>query len=214
MAKKPTKRPRKAASVPRKPPPRSVRQEVLGERRLVEIAELYATGFTQWEIAERFGLNQSTISRALDDCRKAWRETYAAQFNERIYTELAKIDALEIEAWRAYRRSCQDQKRSKIRTIDQKKEQAVTMGSRDGEPRYQEMVLKCIDRRLRLLGLDAPQKFAPTTPDGTEPYDQLSTEDLIARRQAIVERLQFVEKATGARAAEARPRAADPIRKK
>ena len=30
--------------------------------------------------------------------------------------------------------------------------------------------LKCMERRAKLLGLDAPTKIAPTNPDGTEPF--------------------------------------------
>jgi len=34
-------------------------------------------------------------------------------------------------------------------------------------------VLKIMERRARLLGLDAPAKIAPTSPDGEAPYDPM-----------------------------------------
>lgn len=38
--------------------------------------------------------------------------------------------------------------------------------------------LKIMERRARLLGLDAPTKVAPTTPDGENPYEAMSREEL------------------------------------
>jgi hypothetical protein len=35
-----------------------------------------------------------------------------------------------------------------------------------GDPRYLTAIMGIQDRRSRLLGLDAPVKFAPTTPEG------------------------------------------------
>jgi hypothetical protein len=47
-------------------------------------------------------------------------------------------------------------------------------------------VLKIMERRAKLLGLDAPQKIAPTTPDGENPYMSMEAGELleIARKIA------------------------------
>ena len=42
-----------------------------------------------------------------------------------------------------------------------------------GDYKAVELSLKIQDRRAKLLGLDAPAKVAPTTPDGKEPYTGL-----------------------------------------
>lgn len=39
-----------------------------------------------------------------------------------------------------------------------------------GDFKTVEILLKIQDRRAKLLGLDAPTKVAPTTPDGSEPF--------------------------------------------
>lgn len=42
-------------------------------------------------------------------------------------------------------------------------------------------VLKVMERRARILGIDAPAKLAPTTPDGQDPYESLSESELDRR---------------------------------
>lgn len=39
-----------------------------------------------------------------------------------------------------------------------------------GNPGAVNSFLKCMERRAKLLGLDAPQKIAPTDPNGNEPF--------------------------------------------
>lgn len=48
--------------------------------------------------------------------------------------------------------------------------------------------LKIMDRRAKLLGLDAPAKVAPTDPSGEQPYDSLTDAERAGRVAAILER--------------------------
>lgn len=41
-------------------------------------------------------------------------------------------------------------------------------------------------RRAALLGLDAPVKVAPTTPDGSKPYEGLTNDELTRRLRAVL----------------------------
>lgn len=50
-----------------------------------------------------------------------------------------------------------------------------------GAPQAVEKALKVMERRARLLGLDAPTKVAPTSPDGSTPYQGMSDAELEAR---------------------------------
>jgi len=69
-------------------------------------------------------------------------------------------------------------------------------GVESGKPRSVEAMLGVLKRRADLLGLDKPQKVAPTTPDGSEPYDGLSD-------TALVGALNRLAQAARARAGEA-----------
>jgi hypothetical protein len=44
--------------------------------------------------------------------------------------------------------------------------QAMKLWLQSGNPRVTDSILRVMERRARLLGLDAPQKVAQTTPDG------------------------------------------------
>ncbi len=45
-----------------------------------------------------------------------------------------------------------------------------TVRQQQGDPRFLEQIHRCIAARRALLGLDAPTRIAPTSPDGDEAY--------------------------------------------
>ena len=47
-------------------------------------------------------------------------------------------------------------------------------------------VLKVMERRAKLLGLDAPAKVAPTDPSGEGQYEGLTDDELVRRLMAII----------------------------
>ena len=53
---------------------------------------------------------------------------------------------------------------------------------------YVDRLLKIMERRAKLLGLDAPSKIAPTNPEGSQEYtgDLLSNDERAARLLAIL----------------------------
>ena len=64
-----------------------------------------------------------------------------------------------------------------------------TIRNRHGDPRMLEIILKCSVARRTMLGLDAPAKIAPVTPDGQEPY-RLAVENLSVTELRILQQLQ------------------------
>jgi hypothetical protein len=48
-------------------------------------------------------------------------------------------------------------------------------------------VLRIMERRSKFLGLDAPTKVAPTTPEGDAPYEALTDEERAARVVALLD---------------------------
>ena len=61
-----------------------------------------------------------------------------------------------------------------------------------GEVGAAEVTIRIEEKISRLLGLDAPQRFAPTTPDGqsaySNPYAQCTADELLALARQVVER--------------------------
>jgi hypothetical protein len=123
------------------------------------IAERYLRGEYQSTIAAALGLDQATVSRDLALLQREWEARAAATIDAAKAAELAKIDALERTYWAAWEASTQPQKRTK--TADRAGTKSAEVGSvtRDGNPAFLAGVLGCVDRRCKLLGLDAPVNF-------------------------------------------------------
>lgn len=123
------------------------------------IGSLYLKGWLQSEIAEEVGLSIATISRDLVTLHDEWRQSALVDINEAKIVELAKIDTLEREYWRGWERSLKDAETIKQEGGVEVKRVSRTKRTRDGDARFLEGVLKCIDRRCKILGLDSPAKL-------------------------------------------------------
>jgi predicted transcriptional regulator len=136
-----------------------------------EITAMYLRGMKQMEIAEELGISQGLVSRDLSIVQKEWLKERTADFDLLKQKELAKIDELEREAWAEYKRS----KNQRSTTMTEKvqgtlmgdvQKARVTKKESLGDARYLGIVQWCIDRRVKILGMDAPTKITPTTSDG------------------------------------------------
>lgn len=111
----------------------------------VRIAELILQRHSYSEIADILyaetyvRVTPRQIGYDVQAIREGWRDQQHATYNEYVMQELARIDALEREAWEAYRRTLS--------------------GDRDGEPRLLDTVHKIQQERRRILGVYTPTKI-------------------------------------------------------
>jgi len=147
------------------------RQQQIADRRR-NVANLYLQGAWQPEIARQVGVSQSTISRDLAVVRRQWLKEASRDYDAKVAEELAKIDAVELEAWTEWNKS-KDRKRAKKTTKESRKgqkvqsvEETTTIETLLPEARYLEIIEKCIARRCKLLGLDAPERREVTGAEG------------------------------------------------
>ena len=112
---------------------RRPRAQRMRDRR--RIADLYLRGTLQCDIAAELELSESTVSRDLATLYKQWRVSALVDIGKAKAQELAKLDHLEATYWQAWQKSV-------------------------GDLRYLAGVQVCIDRRCKLLGLDAPEEHA------------------------------------------------------
>jgi hypothetical protein len=69
-------------------------------------------------------------------------------------------------------------------------EQVTTrIADQDGDPRFLDQARSALFDIRRIWGIDAPSKFAPTTPDGTEEYGKLNDEQRAAGLSNLLARL-------------------------
>lgn len=139
------------------------------ERR-TKVAAMYSAGRYQSEIAKKLKVSLSTVERDLRIIRQQWLDSSIRDFDEVRAEQLAKLDEAERSAWEQWERSCRLFK--KTVTEDKQATQFPGTNIREektpqcGDPRYLSVVLSVIERRCKLLGLDAPEKKEHSSPGG------------------------------------------------
>lgn len=129
-----------------------------------------------------YTLTQQTISNDIRRLQELWLASSVRDFNEMKAQELAKIDRLEREYWRGWESSQEDAEtkiqktKGNIRKIidpeaeevdgepasfiaERPAEMTKTAKGQVGDPRFLAGVERCIERRCKILGIDAPTEF-------------------------------------------------------
>lgn len=142
------------------------------ESRREKVAFMYRRGMTQADIGKELKINQGNVSRDLKQIRAEWLESRVSDFDAAKEIELQKIDEVERQAWAGWERSVGTIERRTKRKKDagDKSESEATIVETDqaGDDRFLQTVLKCIERRCKILGLDAPEKHAETDSKGND----------------------------------------------
>ncbi len=177
------------ASEPKKATgPKRTEDEVI--RDYPTISELYLKGKTHQEIAEvisadperPYTLTRTTISNDLVAIRRLWAENATADIQELVNKQLATLDNLEAETWRAYERSVEDAESSTtvIKEKDtagdkkgQARETVATVHSKGqaGDVRFLNTILGIVKERCAILWIGVSSKLegmAKGVPDGYE----------------------------------------------
>lgn len=131
--------------------------------RRTEVADLYRQGWSVARLAAKFQVSASSIYHDLDVVRKLWLARIAESFDALQAEELSKLDRLEMEANQAWQKSKKPSVTTKV-ILD---EQGNPTGKRErttkntaGDPRFLKVVEDCIGKRVAILGLSDPAKFA------------------------------------------------------
>ena len=104
------------------------------ERDMLEIQDMYLKGKTMLEIAKhlssvrKYTLSHVTIKRDIDEIVKRWREDLVSGMDTKQAVEISKLNKVESEAWIRY--------------------------DEDHGSKWLEVVLKCIEKRCRIFGLE------------------------------------------------------------
>jgi predicted transcriptional regulator len=149
---------------------RTPQEDLQIERRRQQVAEFYLTGQTQAAIARELNVSQATVSADLKAIRQQWRDSSLRNFDEAVEESLRKYQVLEREAWNGWQRSQEPAETSRIVQGEQGRKAEKTVRQQVGDPRFLELVHRAITGRRALLGLDAPTRIAPTSPEGDEAY--------------------------------------------
>jgi len=151
-------------------------------QRRQRVAELYLQGWQQEAIAKEQVIRQPMVSEDLAKIRQAWRESAIRDFDAARDLELARLDRIEREAWAAWERSKQPSQTATVNGEAGSQSARRTVKHQNGDPRFLDIALRCNEARRQILGIDAPTKIAPTTPDG----QPLTREERLIHIKAII----------------------------
>lgn len=133
----------------------------LRRERHARLVELYLQGHSLDAIAEQVQLSLARVDRALRSEFARWQSERNAPAETVLTTELRRLLHLEATAWLAWQDSRKPQRKSLRSKRDGKSPQTsatVSESSSYGDPQLLRIVSYCIDRRCKLLGLDAPTR--------------------------------------------------------
>lgn len=169
------------------------------ERDYLIETEMYLKGKYLAEIAKEIGVSTQQIHYDLKVIQKRWSKQTILNLDEHRIKELGKIDQVERELWAAWELSKEEVKTttiSKAKDITQDKNGKLTPGGVDktsrtedsqGNSKYLELVLKCIERRCKILGIDAPREHRVTGKDGGPiKYSTMTDEELRAQLKDLI----------------------------
>jgi hypothetical protein len=163
--------------------PRQITEKDTIAARRAKVARYRALGETERSIAARFGVTQQLISADLKVIRAEWRRAMIKEYDAYKAEQVATINAVAAEALRGWRRSLRDAEKvtRKVTPADPPpspaagegdaatvppssptvtEETAVTEGQA-GDPRFLQVMLKCVEERNRLYGVTDGQAPAP-----------------------------------------------------
>ncbi len=150
---------------------RTPQEDIRIEHRRQQVAEWILQSWTQGAMARELGVSQATISSDLKAIRKEWRDSRVRDFDEAVDLALQKHHRVEREAWAAWKRSQLPAETTRVTQNGENKRAEKTVRQQPGDVHFLVVVNHCITACRRLLGLDAPTRIAPTSPDGKEAYD-------------------------------------------
>lgn len=120
-----------------------------------------------------YDLSMTSIYKDMKLVQKQWVEEYLSDINTAKAKELARIDRIEKEAWRAWDESKRDIKKTEKERIENeqigKNEQPfhkhrkvrakTTQTERDADKEFMKIVQWCVETRCKILGINAPQRY-------------------------------------------------------
>lgn len=165
------------------------RLEVL--QRRTKVADLYIKGWTQAAIAIECNISQPTICDDLAKIRDEWRKSSIRDFDVLRERELQRIDRVEREAWAAWERSQQPVQSAVVTGEDVAKRTRKSVQQKYGDPRFLDVIHKCIIQRRAMLGLDMIVLPAQPVVESPAEKHERDVEVTRARLDSISRKLGF-----------------------
>lgn len=177
------------------------------ERYLADVAHYYAMGYSILEISELMNQNQRTVAKWIEEVKQRWLREQVKSYEIRQAEHLSKLDKLERELWDSWDKSKAGIKRriktkgtiSGGRNAGDSNSVVTDTTNQPGDPRYADQLLKVLQTKQKILGLDAPTVIKHTGEVGIMSLsmverDKLTDEEKLERMYVFLERMANQEK--------------------
>lgn len=141
-------------------------EQIISDR--AKIANLYLQEYSYRQITDilngenPYSLSVTQIANDITTIVKEWQIEKSSCIDSRIDIDLQKIDKLEHEAWLAWERSKGYRVLKTSSKTAKEKTRSIRRETQNGNPKYLEIILKCIHDRGNILGYMAPVKIDTT----------------------------------------------------
>lgn len=116
-------------------------RRIEAQERRAKAIQLRRMGYSMGRIAERLGMSKSSVHKTITKAIDSLQKDIEQDAERARAQELDRIDELQSYLW---------------------------LNASKGNTQAVEKIIKLMERRHKLLGLDAPNKVAATDPDGDE----------------------------------------------
>jgi len=138
------------------------------------IAGLYLRGNSIRQIVDEINKKSKrktsirTVHNDIQTLLTEYKEQRIVELEDAQRVELARINEVEKTAWDAWERSKQRETQTDKSVTGEKSrtESGTTKEETPGDPRFLQIIMNCIDKRCKVLGLDAPITIQGTGADG------------------------------------------------
>lgn len=124
--------------------------------KTLKVAELWLRGFSLRKISVLTGLSKYKVHDLISKSKLIWRNRKDLALGDVIAEQLRRVDLAEMKAWEAWEKSHQDQVETRVYTTKEGIFKSRTTKSSSGDPRFIDIVLKCIEQRCKLLSVYKP----------------------------------------------------------
>lgn len=151
------------------------------ERDREIVKDYYLKGYSFRKIADFVGqvvgngytLSFKTVATDVEAILQEWKERRIDDIHTLKIQEIEKINKLENTAWEAWEKSITNyEKTSKKHKDSMKNGTSKELSKTDvitfGNPAYLQLINNCIERRCKILGVDAPEKKELTGKGGKD----------------------------------------------
>lgn len=145
-----------------------VQKNVIAQRR-TQVAALMLRCVTMDGMAAQLGVSRTTIATDKVAIRQEWRDSEVWDFQASRLLEVNRVDHIAAEALASWEKS-----------------KGGSMRNPHGDARFLELALKAVERRSRLLGLDAPTRIETDNTNRTMTVDIRRLLDDPASREQLL----------------------------